>query len=139
MIKTGSKVSIHYKLSIHGDLFDSSEGREPLTYVHGSKQIVTGLEEALDGMEAGEETRVSVPAEKAYGPHNPEAVQTFPKSAFESPEKMSVGTTIQGRSRQGQRFTAVVTQISKENVTLDLNHPLAGKTLDFEVQVVEVR
>jgi FKBP-type peptidyl-prolyl cis-trans isomerase SlyD len=138
MIKQGSKVSIHYKLFVEGNLIDSSQGREPLTYVQGSNQIVPGVEEHLEGMEAGDETRVSIPAEKGYGPRDPEALQTVPMSAFESPEKMSVGTTVQGRSQQGPPFTAVVAKVSKDNITLDFNHPLAGKTLDFEFEVIEV-
>jgi FKBP-type peptidyl-prolyl cis-trans isomerase SlyD len=139
MIKTGSKVSIHYKLSVEGNVVDSSEGRDPLTYVQGSDQIILGLEDHLEGMNAGDQTKVSIPAEKAYGTHDPEAVHDFPKDAFESPEKISVGMTVQGTSQQGQPFSAVVTKVSDDEVTLDLNHPLAGKTLEFEVSVVDVR
>jgi FKBP-type peptidyl-prolyl cis-trans isomerase SlyD len=138
MIKKGSKVSIHYKLKIAGDVIDSSEGREPLTYVQGSKQIIPGVEEHLEGMSAGDETEISIPPEKGYGPRNPEAIQTLPKSAFDSPDKMTVGMTVQGRSQQGQPFNAQVTEVSDDNITLDLNHPLAGKTLDFEFKIVEV-
>jgi FKBP-type peptidyl-prolyl cis-trans isomerase 2 len=138
MIKTGSNVSIHYTLSVAGRVVDSSQERGPLTFVHGSKQIIVGLEEHLEGMQAGDETKVSIPAEKAYGPRDPGAVHMFAKDAFESPEKLSVGMTVQGETQHGQQFTGVVSEVSDNDITLDFNHPLSGKTLDFEIKVVEV-
>jgi FKBP-type peptidyl-prolyl cis-trans isomerase 2 len=138
MIKSGSKVSIHYRLSVDGALIDSSEEREPLTYVQGAEQIFPGVEEHLEGMGVGEETKLSIPAEEGYGPRDPEAVRMVPKSAFDDPEKLKVGMAVQGQAQEGKSFNAIVTAVSAEEVTLDLNHPLAGKTLDFELKVVEV-
>ncbi|UCF37374.1 MAG: peptidylprolyl isomerase [Acidobacteriota bacterium] len=138
MIENGSKVTIHYKLTVEGTMVDSSEDRGPLTYTQGENQIVPGLEEHLSGLEAGVKTSVVVPPEKGYGVRNPEAVQAIPKGAFEDVGKIAEGMVIQGDAGQGQRFSAVVSEISESSVTLDMNHPLAGKTLEFEVEVVNV-
>jgi FKBP-type peptidyl-prolyl cis-trans isomerase SlyD len=89
-------------------------------------------------MEVGDETKLSVPPESAYGLRDPEAVQIVPKSSFDNAETIEVGMVVQGEGQQGRPFHATVTEISPENVTLDFNHPLAGKTLDFELRVVEV-
>lgn len=138
MIKPGSKVSVHYKLSVEGVLIDSSEDREPLTYTQGSAEMFPEVEEHLEGMQAGDETKLSVPPDKGYGPHDPKAVHVVPKSVFDTPEKITVGMAVQSQTREGQPFNAIVTEIAEEEVTLDLNHPLAGKTLDFELKVVDV-
>jgi len=138
MIKAGSKVSIHYKLSVDGALIDSSEDREPLKYTQGSEEIFPGVEEHLEGMQVGDQTKLSVPPEKGFGPRDPEAVHVVPKNVFDSPENIKVGMAVQGQGEKGKAFNAVVAKVSTDNITLDLNHPLAGKTLDFEFRVVEV-
>ena len=138
MIENGVTVKIHYKLSVDGDLIDSSEGREPLVYVQGAGQIVPGLEKHLAVLNCGDETRVEVPPEEAYGAFNEDAIQTLPKDAFEDNDGFEVGRMIQGKTLEGQEFSATVRSMGGDEVTLDLNHPLAGRILVFEVEIVEV-
>src|SRR5688572_3219926 len=137
-IQPGSIVKFHYTLSIDGCVVDSSQGREPLTYIHGTGQIVSGLEDGLEGLNPGAERHIHLTPDRGYGDRNPEAVQRIPREVFVGAEDLVVGAVVSGRSG-GIPFQAVVTEVADDFVTLDLNHPLAGKTLDFDVQVVEVR
>lgn len=138
MIGEGSKVAIHYTLSVDGEVVDRSDEHEPLEYEHGIGQLVPGLEQELVGLAAGAAKHVVVKPELAYGPVNPEAIQTVPKTAFESIDGMQVGGMIAGQTSDGQNFQARVADIGIETVTLDMNHPLAGKTLHFAIEVVSV-
>lgn len=138
MIREGASVKIHYKLSVGGRLVDSSEGRDPLSYVQGAGQIVAGLEKHLAKMRQGDRTKVTVPPEEAYGNLNEDAVQILPKDAFDSADGLEVGRMIQGATSDGQAFSATIRSVEEDEVTLDLNHPLAGQTLVFEVEVLEV-
>jgi FKBP-type peptidyl-prolyl cis-trans isomerase SlyD len=137
-IKNGSEVTFHYTLKVEGQVVDSSAGRDPLRYTHGSGHIVTGLESNLEGLEAGDKRDVVVQPEDGYGLPNPDAVQKVPRSAFSSTDGLNVGDVVNGESPQGQ-FQARVDAIDEDHVTLDLNHPLAGKTLDFQIEIVEVQ
>lgn len=138
LITTGSKVSIHYTLRVDGEVVDSSEGQEPLEYEQGSGQIIPGLENALVGLASGATREIVVTPDLAYGLVNPDAIQTVPKEAFETTEGMQVGGVIAGETSDGRHFQARVADIGLETVTLDLNHPLAGKTLHFSIEVVSV-
>jgi FKBP-type peptidyl-prolyl cis-trans isomerase 2 len=138
VIAQGSKVSIHYTLRVDGEVIDSSDGQEPLEYEQGSGQIIPGLENALVGLTAGATRDVVVAPEHGYGLVNPDAIQTVPKSAFETTEGLQVDGVIAGETSDGRRFQARVADIGIETVTLDLNHPLAGKTLLFSVEIVSV-
>lgn len=138
MIQEGSNVKIHYKLMVDGELVDTSQGGEPLAYVQGAGQIVPGLEEHLAELSQGAESTVEVPPEKGFGVKDPQAVQTVPRSSFEDPESLKTGMLVQGQTGDGKTFNATVSEISDSEVTLDLNHPLAGKTLEFQVEIVEV-
>jgi FKBP-type peptidyl-prolyl cis-trans isomerase 2 len=138
MIRDGSTVKIHYTLVVDGETVDSSEGREPLTYVHGERQVLEALEERLTGLEEGDMVSVELPPEAGYGSWDPSAVQSVSKEAFREPEKLDVGAMVEGETAAGKPFQATVAEIGDETVTLDLNHPLAGKTLQFDVEVVEV-
>jgi FKBP-type peptidyl-prolyl cis-trans isomerase SlyD len=136
-IKEGSKVSINYKLTVDGVVVDSSDGRGPLTYTQGSGQIIPGLEKQLAGLKAGDKRSVVVEAVEGYGEHNPDAVQKVPRAAFKEADKLKVGSVVGGQVG-GQDFEAVVVAVDPKEITLDLNHPLAGKTLNFDVEVVSV-
>lgn len=137
MIQNGSHVTFHYTLTVDGEVIDSSAGREPLSYVHGQGQIIPGLEEQLAGLESGQKVSVTVEPEKAYGPSHPEAIQQVPRAAFRDPDQLRPGDMVSGQM-QGQQFQARVTEVGQEFITLDLNHPLAGKTLHFDVEILEV-
>lgn len=138
MIQPGSIVKFHYTLSIDGSIIDTSNGREPLQYIHGTGQIVPGLEDGMEGMAEGAHRHITLTPERGYGNRNPDAVQRLPRDVFVGADQLEVGAVVSGKSG-GIPFQAVVTEVSEESVTLDLNHPLAGKTLDFDVEIVEVK
>ena len=137
MIKKGSAVKIQYTLSVDGVILDSSPEGDPLSYVHGAGQIIPGLEDQLAGLKAGDKKEVTVSPENGYGPIDPNALQKVPKAAFDNAQTLKIGDIVSGQMGE-QVFNAVVSQIGPEEITLDFNHPLAGKTLRFAVEVVEV-
>lgn len=130
---------IHYTLTnADGEVLDSSEGAEPLSYLHGHGNLIPGLEKQLLGKRQGDALDVSVVAEEAYGPVVDEMIQVVPKDAFDGVEEIQVGMRFEASTASGP-VSVVVTAIDTENVTVDGNHPLAGQTLNFKVDVVEVR
>jgi len=137
-ISKGSKVKINYALNVDGKMVDSSAGKQPLAFVQGAGQIVPGLEEQLEGLQAGAKKSVTVPPEKGYGQVNPAAVQKVPKTAFRDAPQLSAGRMV--TITQGNRqFPAMIKSVGAKDVTLDFNHPLAGKTLQFDIEIVEVQ
>mgnify|MGYP000606095157 CR=1 FL=1 len=138
-ISSDKVVSMHYTLTDDKNtVLDSSSGTEPLVYLHGHGGIIPGLEEALEGKSKGEKLKVTIPAEKAYGPKRDQLLQKVPRGQFPDPEKLEVGMSFQVDSSQGpQIFT--VTALTPQEVTVDGNHPLAGLTLHFEVAIEDVR
>ncbi len=137
MIKDGSTVTFHYSLKIDDELIDSSDGKEPFSYTHGEGEIVPGLENRLFGRRAGEKLEVTVSPEDGYGVHRPEAIRQVPREAFAEMDDLKVGDYVRGQM-EDMEFAALVSAIDPESVTLDMNHPLAGKTLHFLIEVVEV-
>jgi FKBP-type peptidyl-prolyl cis-trans isomerase SlyD len=132
-------VSIHYTLTDDsGTVLDSSRDSDPLVYLHGANNIIPGLENELTGKTAGASLKVSVSPEDAYGEHTPEAIQSVPRSAFEGIEDIQPGMQFQTEGPQGVQVV-VVTEVSDDAITVDANHPLAGKTLHFDVSVEDVR
>lgn len=139
IVKDGSEVSLQYTLSgDDGKLIESNKGKEPLKYTQGQHQIIPGLEKALAGMKVGDEKHVKVKPEDAYGPVNKEAFKEFPKEKI-PPEGLKVGAMLTARGPQGQAIPVRVHQIKEKTVVLDLNHPMAGKTLVFDVKVLDVQ
>jgi FKBP-type peptidyl-prolyl cis-trans isomerase 2 len=137
-IISGATVTIHYSLTIDGTVWDSTEGTLPVTYVQGRGQLIPGLEEKLEGYREGEKTRVVVPPEKAYGTYQPENIHEIERSVFTNPDEVTVGMTVEGRSRLGAPFRAKVLEVKDDGFVVDLNHPFAGKYLEFEVEVVSI-
>lgn len=134
-----SVASFHYTLTNDaGDVLDSSEGREPLAYLHGVGNIVPGLEREMAGHVAGDSFRVDVAPEDGYGDYIDELVQVVPRKSFEGVADLAVGMQFQAQTGQGP-IAVVVTEIEGDSVTVDGNHPLAGETLHFAVEIVEVR
>lgn len=132
-------VLIHYTLtSDSGETLDSSEGREPLGYLHGFGNIIPGLENALVGKKAGDKLKVSIPPAEAYGVREDALVQIVPRSAFGGAPDLEVGMQFQAQTPEGVRVVTVV-DVAGDDITLDGNHPLAGETLHFDVEVTEVR
>lgn len=137
MIQNGSQVKLHYTLTVDDQVVDSSVGRAPLEYVQGESQIIPGLEEQLVGLNAGDKKKVTVAPDKAYGFEDPQAVHAVPRSAFQNPGELHVGDRVSGQV-DGRQFQARVTAVGTADITIDLNHPLAGKTLSFAVEILEV-
>ena len=134
-----SVVSIHYTLTNDaGETLDTSDGREPLVYLHGAQNIIPGLENELTGKSVGDSFDVTIQPKNAYGTVNPELVQTVPHSAFEGVEKVEPGMQFQARSDDGEQVITV-TEVADSGVTVDGNHPLAGQVLNFSVRVEQVR
>lgn len=120
------------------NVLDTSDGTEPLTYLHGAGNLIPGLEKALSGKGPGESLSVSVPPDEAYGERDESLFQTVPLDRFESPDEVKVGMRFQAESSAGPQVVTVV-DVSDNQVTIDGNHPLAGMTLNFDVKVVDVR
>jgi len=137
MIEKGAKVKFDYTLTVDGKVEDTSAGRGPLEYTHGAGQIIQGLEEVLEQMNIGDKKTVHIKAEKAYGPVLEEAIKRVPKEAIMNAEQLKVGDMV-GASNGGHTFRAVVKEISDKEITLDFNHPLAGKDLTFDVEIKEI-
>lgn len=137
MINKGAKVKFDYTLTVDGKVQDTSAGRGPLEYTHGEGQIIKGLEEVLEQMNVGDKKTVHVEAAKAYGPVLQEAIKRVPKDAIMNADQLKVGDMV-GASNGGHTFRAVVKEISDKEITLDFNHPLAGKDLTFEVEIKEI-
>ena len=132
-------VSFHYTLTDdEGQVIDSSEGREPLTYLHGSGQIVPGLEKQMEGRAAGDRFSADVAAEEGYGVRHEELMQEVPRAAFQGVEDIQPGMQFQGNGPEGQ-INVTVTKVENDVVFIDGNHPLAGQTLHFDVEVTNVR
>lgn len=139
MIENGLVVSIEYTLSDeNGSLLESNKGKEPLTFTHGEGQIIPGLEKGLSGMKLNEEKNILVKPEDAYGPVNPQAFQEIPRKDLPA-EAQKVGVTLMARSQEGQTYPVRVSELKDQTAVLDFNHPLAGKTLVFDVKVLEIQ
>lgn len=137
-IEKGSTVQLEYTLKDDaGTVLDSNKGQSPLTYTQGERQIMPGLEKELVGLHAGEEKKVVLKPEEAYGPADPSAQTEVPKNLL-PPEALTVGARLLARNAAGEQRPVTVKEIKEETVILDLNHPLAGKTLLFDLKVLGV-
>ncbi|WP_126993849.1 FKBP-type peptidyl-prolyl cis-trans isomerase [Thermosipho globiformans] len=136
-IKSGDKVKVHYVGKFEdGEVFDSSVGKEPLEFVVGMNQVIPGFEEGLMGMEVGEKKTINVPFEKAYGPYREDLV--FPVEKSKLPEDVAVDHLLEVHQPDGSSFVVRVSDIKDDMAYLDANHPLAGKNLVFEVEIVSI-
>ncbi len=133
-------VTIHYKLTgDDGDTIDSSEGKDPLVYLHGTNNIIPGLERALSGKTTGDSVQVTVQPEDGYGPINPELIQTVPHSAFEGIDTVQPGMQFQAKGPKGEAQLITVQSVNDNGVIIDGNHPMAGKVLHFDVSIESIR
>ncbi len=138
-IANNSVVAIDYTLTDNdGQVIDSSAGGEPLYYLHGFQNIIPGLENALLGKSVGDKLTVSIEPAMGYGEYNPGMVQTVPKHMFGGVDTIEVGMQFRAETDEGVQLITVAA-VEGDEVTVDGNHPLAGETLHFEVEVVEVR
>lgn len=137
--KDGDKVKVHYTGSLDdGSEFDSSRQREPIEFTIGGGEILPGVEQAVVGLEPGGTNKVTLPAEDAYGERRDDMIQEIERSVLPQEVEPQVGLQLQAQSPGGQPLLLTITEVGEEKVTVDANHPLAGKDLTFEVELVEV-
>jgi len=133
-------VTIHYTLTNNqGEVLDSSDGDEPLTFLQGAGNIIPGLENALLGKAQGDALKVSIPPEEGYGIHHPQLVQVLPRQAFGGVDKLEVGMEFTAQGADGEMRRVGISAINGDDITIDGNHPLAGKVLHFAVTIESVR
>ncbi len=138
-VSSGTRVSIEYTLRLEDKaVIDTNVGSEPLTYVQGSDQIVPGLQKGLEGMRIGESKQVTIKPEEGYGAVNPKDFVEV-KNEQVPQDALTVGAQLEGRDDSGRPFYARVVEVKKQTVVLDFNHPLAGKTLFFEVKILDIQ
>ncbi|MFC1977260.1 peptidylprolyl isomerase [Chloroflexota bacterium] len=140
MAKDGNTVKVHYTGKLDdGTIFDTSVGREPLEFTIGANQMIPGFEGAVRGMQVGQVKTVTIPAEEAYGPHDEDMVLLVGLDKLPENLNPAVGHRLQIQQEDGNTAVVVVTDISDTMITLDANHPLAGKALTFEIELVEMK
>lgn len=138
--KNGDNVSVHYTGTFNdGTKFDSSHDRgEPISFTVGAGQMISGFDSAVNGMNVGESKTVTLSPDQAYGNSNPDAVQSVPKTEFPDGFEFIEGGVVQGQYPNGQPFRATITEVRESEATVDFNHPMAGKTLNFEIELVSI-
>ncbi|MEE3101775.1 MAG: peptidylprolyl isomerase [Pseudomonadota bacterium] len=137
--KPGDTLHLHYTGTLDdGAVFDSSQGREPLSFEMGAGQIIPGLEAGLTGMEVGEKRTVRVEPAEAYGEHDPSQVQSVDRAGVPDHIPTEPGTRLQVQTPEGRMVQGVVAEVTEDALVLDANHPLAGKALTFDVELVAI-
>lgn len=138
-VKKGDTVNVHYhgKLT-DGSTFDSSEGREPLQFTAGNGQVIKGFDDAVIDMTPGQKKTVTIPVGEAYGERNDDMIMEYPISEFPADMKPEVGMELQMGDNAGNIFPVVITEVLADTVVLDANHPLAGQTLVFDIELVSI-
>jgi FKBP-type peptidyl-prolyl cis-trans isomerase 2 len=138
-VQSGNTIKIHYhgRLS-DGTTFDSSTGRSPLEFTVGSGQVIKGFDDGVQGMSVGEKKTIEIPFIKAYGPEDPSMIIEFPVERLPEDMKPEIGMQLNMNNAEGQQFPVVITGITDENIILNANHPLAGKDLIFDLELVEI-
>ena len=140
MVKDGDTVRVHYTGKLNDDtVFDSSLDREPLEFTVGGDMVIPGFQNAVRGMEVGQAKTVTMPPEDAYGPRFDEMVLVLDRKQFPPEIDPTVGQHLQMQQENGREFIARITDVSEATITVDANHPLAGKELTFEINLVEIK
>jgi peptidylprolyl isomerase len=136
----GSTVKVHYTGTLTDEtVFDSSRERDPLEFTLGEGQMIKGFDEAVQGMKVGETKKVTVPTDEAYGPKQDEAMVTVSKTQLPEGMEPAVGMQLEATQQDGRKQLLVVADVKEEDVVLDANHPLAGKDLVFDIELVDVK
>ncbi|QSE96930.1 FKBP-type peptidyl-prolyl cis-trans isomerase [Fulvivirga lutea] len=137
--KKGDKVKVHYTGKLNdGSVFDSSVEREPLEFELGAGMMIAGFDKAVHGMKIGDKKTAEIPSKEAYGERNDDMIVSVPKAQLPPDLSPSVGQQLSMQQPSGQAIPVVVTSIDEENIEIDANHPLAGKDLTFEIELVEI-
>ena len=140
VVKKGDKIKVEYTGTLEdGSIFDSSDKHDtPIEFTVGSGKLIKGFEDAVVGMKLGEEKEIKIPPEEAYGLHNPEFVKDMPRHIFPENKQIQKGMLFQVSLESGRQIPVWISKISENSVTVDLNPPLAGKTLTFKIKIVEI-
>jgi FKBP-type peptidyl-prolyl cis-trans isomerase SlyD len=139
VVSEGKSVKVEYTLTVDGKVIDSSKGRQPLEFTAGSHQVVPGFEKAVMGMKVGEKKSFKVKPEEGYGAENPKAIRDIPRKELPADVTPKAGMTLYAQAKNGQHFPVKIVEVKKDVVVMDFNHPLAGKTLNFDVQVIDIK
>ncbi len=138
-VQSGDTIKIHYhgRLS-DGSTFDSSEGRSPLEFKVGSGAVIKGFDDGVQGMTIGQKKTIEIPFAQAYGPEDPTMIIEFPADRLPEDLKPEIGMQLNMNNSSGDQFPVVITGITEQNIILNANHPLAGKDLIFDLELVEI-
>ena len=138
-VKKGDKVKVDYTGKFDdGTVFDTSEGKQPLEFEVGSGMIIKGFDDAVMGMEKGQEKDIRLESKEAYGDVNPALVQKIPRDKLPPEQKPEPGMMVGMMTPDGKQIPARITEVNDKEITIDINHPLAGKTLNFKIKLVEI-
>ena len=137
--KNGDKIRIHYTGKLEdGNVFDNSIERQPLEFIVGDGEVMTGIDKGVIGMEPGDTKTIEIPPEEAFGPKRKELVIEVPKSELPNQITPTLGQRLKMHDPDGDHIELIITDINEETITLDANHPLAGHTLFFDLELVEI-
>ncbi|MBN1688423.1 MAG: peptidylprolyl isomerase [Candidatus Omnitrophica bacterium] len=139
MIEDGKRVTFHYILKVDGKVVEKTRKTKPLEYVHGKGQILPGLQKSLEGHNEGDECQVTLEPKDAYGFVQAELLVQIDRAKIPTGEELKLGALITAKSESGKTITGSIRDISPEIVLVDFNHPLAGKTLHFDIKIVQVK
>jgi peptidylprolyl isomerase len=136
MIQQGNTVKVHYTGKLEDNqIFDSSVGKQPIEFQVGANQVIPGFENAVLGLNVGDKKEILITPEEGYGPVREELIMTLPRTQV--PQDVEPGSQLQGVGQDGNPFNVIVTEVNETNVVVDANHPLSGKNMIFEIEVVE--
>lgn len=138
LVTEGKKVRVHYTLTVEGNIIDSSKEREPMEIQVGSRQVIPGFEKTIKGMKVGEKKSFEVSPEEGYGLEDPKAIQEVSRDKLPPDIKPEPGMTLYARDKNGRPMSVKIMEVKKDVVVMNFNHPLAGKTLKFEVEIIEI-
>jgi FKBP-type peptidyl-prolyl cis-trans isomerase 2 len=138
-VAAGKTVKVNYTLRVDGKIVDSSNGKAPMQFTAGSHQMIPGFEKAVIGMKVGQKKSFKVTPEEGYGKENPKVIQNVPKSKLPPEITPKAGMTLQARDKNGRTIPVRIVEVKKDVVVMNFNHPLAGKTLNFDVEVVDIK
>lgn len=137
--KQGDTVKIHYTGTLDdGTQFDSSSGREPLEFTIGSGQVIPGFDKAVEGMAVGDSKSVNIPPDQAYGARHEQMIQDVPRSALPADLQPVEGMSLRAQGQDGRAVNLTITSVRDDSITVDGNHPLAGQTLNFDIELVNI-
>jgi FKBP-type peptidyl-prolyl cis-trans isomerase 2 len=136
-IKKGDKIKVHYTGTFEdGKVFDTSEGKDPLEFVAGEGKVIKGFDEAVIGMKKDEEKEIKIESKDAYGDHNPQLIKKIMKDQLPKDKNPEKGMMLVIGTPDGQQIPAKITEVTDKDVTIDINHPLAGKNLNFKIKII---